>query len=311
MIENNAISSRKARKRSRITREMEQEMIRLRGQRKSITDIAESLGIHRQTVRTHLKERKDVILADEAKKQVLVEALREHFKDLSDVLEKGVKKRLAPSIQRDYEMNVIGISTREILAAPIGKWVPALAGEWKRMYEWSSREAHLLNALREHTRDSSLWYWWDKWQKEVKPYRDAGWKLRSLLLGMSVSCLGFEPSGYLRDTHEWSLGCGLLGTSGEPYEEENVTVKFEHGNIILGHSGIKFKGDEARYSCLARILEEVKNLPEWSQLESETAKLKEKDKQVELWEIHSRINSELEILVLKRAFPGRCHLCPI
>ena len=299
-----------AKKRSRITREVEQEMIRLRGQRKSITDIAESLGVHRQTVRTHLKERKDVILADEAKKQVLVEALRGHFKDLSDVLEKGVKKRLAPSIQRDYELSESGISTREILTVPIGKWVPALAGEWKRMYESSSREAHLTNALREHTGDSPLWYWWDKWYKEVEDYADAGWKLRGLLIHKVTLCLGFEPSEY-KETQGWFFGCVLLETSGEPYEKDSVTVKFEQGIITLGHSGIKFKGTACQYSCVARILEEVKNLPEWSRLESETAKLKQKDKQRELWEIHSRINSEVEILVLKRVFPGRCHLCPI
>lgn len=311
VTENNAVSAKKARKRSRITREVEQEMIRLRGQRKSINDIAETLGIHRQTVRTHLKERKDILLADEARKQVLVEAFRDHLKELFDYGAKGLKKRLAPSIQRDYELSKIGISGREILEVPIEKWVPALPGEWKRMHEWSLRESHLLQALREHTGDSPVWIHWDKRQGEVADYKKAGQKLRKELNAKVESCLGFEPSGYLRETREWFFGCALLETSGEPYEKENVTVKFEHGIMTLGHTGIKIKGNESQHSYLAKILVEAKNLPEWSRLESETRKLKERKKQVELWEIHSRINSELEILAMKRAFPGRCHLCPI
>ncbi|MBA7669988.1 hypothetical protein ES703_78129 [subsurface metagenome] len=60
-----------------------EEMIRMRRQGYSIEAIAESTGRHRHTVRTHLEERHAHGLADDARREVMIQELRRHLDELS------------------------------------------------------------------------------------------------------------------------------------------------------------------------------------------------------------------------------------
>jgi hypothetical protein len=38
------------------------------------------------------------------------------------------------------------------------------------MYLLPAKDTHLMQAIREHLRDSDLWVHWDAWRKEVAEY---------------------------------------------------------------------------------------------------------------------------------------------
>ena len=84
-------------KRPRVTDAQVGEMLRLKREGKTDTAIAKVLGIHRQTIGRYLKRRRNDILADEARKQVLIEELRNHFRELADFARTHMKRRLDAS----------------------------------------------------------------------------------------------------------------------------------------------------------------------------------------------------------------------
>lgn len=302
-----------AKERSRITREVEQEMVRLRGQRKSIKDIAQTLGVHRQTVRTHLRERKDVLLADEAKKQVLVEALREHFRDLHDFATKGLRQRLKPSISaRERAKQWVPMGTLEV---PADDRLVAVLEEWERMHEWSHRDERLLRALKRHTPESALWVQWDKRQELVADYESASYEFREWLNEGAKSYRGIGPQALYR-VQKFFFGCALIRTSGASFGKADVTydslwIKGGEPRLILGQNFVEIKGATSVGSWVVEILAAPFNRPEWRRLKEATEKLKGEERQSELGDIHKKIESAIEDLELIHAFRGHCDLCPI
>ena len=150
----------------------------------------------------------------------------------------------------------------------------------------------MLEALREHARDSLFWDYWDEWQGKVAGYERASREIYEWVSDRVESCQ--LESRYLVKLGRECFGATLLETNREAFDPEAVNT-----------------GNEAGRSYFREIWEEVRGAPAWPQLELETEQMKGEQKQVQLRGLFDKMSPELEILAMKRAFPGQCRLCPI
>ncbi len=314
-----------AKKGLRVTEEQVGEMLRLRREGKTDTAIARALGIHRQTVHRYLKSRRNDILADEARKVVLIENLRDHYQRLTSFTA-DLKWRLGASPSegewvRDPirgaltpNRTLAGMAGATFLAGSMA--IPGPGGafwvgaEWKRMYLTSPATNHFERALREHLRSSPLWLHWDRWQEKVADYASAsrglfGWVKERVETELLQE---IEPE-YLEPVEEWlvgdilrEMGC-LAGEGLEINEAGLVTPK----GWLLARA--KSTSDaQALKEKIIHIRKQAKRRPEWTEVQRATPKLKEE--QLELRRILAEIGSALDGIMLMRGLPGRCHLCP-
>ena len=307
-------------KRARLTDEQVTEMIRLKREGKSISAIARIIGCHRQTVRMHLREKHGDIIAEEARKQVFIEELRGHFQELANFAAIGLKWRLKASrseIPRltGLEVAMPGpISVAGVLGLPGLGSSKYVSYEWGRMYNPLPRDSHLTQALREHTRDSDLWVHYDSWRREVADYEAASRQLLQWVIGKTEPerWQKIDPE-YMEPAQRWLFGNILRMTSG--IEEEKLEMRGRELTTPGAREVVARVADSAGtkplYDLLRGILREAETLPEWAALESATAELKEREKQNKLKDIIGGIDSALDGIELMRAFPGRCHLCPV
>jgi len=293
---------------AKITDEQIKEMMRLRGQRKSITEIAQIVGCHRQTVRAYLRERQSSILIDEVKKEVLKEALLGHFKELADFAGKELGHRFKFSDPEGKHV-LVGLLGLPGVGSPL-----YMANEWERIYEPALRVNPLQEALKEHTEDSALWRYWDEWEYIVEQYELVsadfrGWVNRKTEMP-EISLVVNQDD--LSKIQKWLLGNVLRLASGEAYSGLSV-VKVKTRQELQDLNGTVVaqaeEGGEVLYQRLVGILKEAQELDLLNELQETMKEVKEK--QDKLLEISIKIVSELEILGMKRAFPGSCRLCPI
>ena len=175
-------------KKARLTDEQITEIMRLKREGKPISAIARIIGCHRQTVRMHLREKHGDIVAEEARKQILIEELRGHFQELAkfaptlrfhlDASPSEGSEGGYPSTGLFFRLPV-PISSAGRLGLPGPGSANHTVSEWGRMYNLLPKDKHLIQALREHTKDSDLWVHWDSWRKEVADYETLS---RQLLL---------------------------------------------------------------------------------------------------------------------------------
>jgi len=306
-----------ARKRHRITDEEVREMLRLKREGKTDTAIAKTLGIHRQTVGRYLKRRRNDILADEARKQVLIDELRGHFQELTNGVPVSLRWRLDASRSESTGFQVLRLPGPISLAGRLGLPGPGAANytvyEWGRMYNPLPKVKHLTQALREHTKDSDLWVHWDSWQKEVADYETLSWQLSLWVVDETEPerWQKIDPE-YMDSVRRWLFGNILLKTSGADYEELEG-----RGRDLITPAGevVARAADSANRQALQEyldgILKEAEQQPQWRELESATAQLWEEEKKKKLKDIIGKIDSALDGIELMRAFPGHCHLCPV
>jgi hypothetical protein len=181
------------------------------------------------------------------------------------------------------------------------------------MYNVLPRDKHLLQALREHTRDSDLWVHWDNWRKEVAEYETRSWQL---LLWVNDK---IEPERwqridpeYMDSIKSWLYGNILLKTSGATYEElegREQDLITPAGEVVARSADSASRQRLQEY--LDGVLKEAEQQSQWCELESATAQLREWEKQKKLKDIADKISSALDGIELMRAFPGHCHLCPV
>jgi len=312
-------------KKARLTDEQVTEMMRLKREGKSISAIARIIGCHRQTVRMHLREKHGDIVAEEARKQVLIEELRGHFQNLANFVQLlKVHLDASPSEggYRSYPTTGVmvrspgPISSTGRLGLPGPGSAKHMVYEWGRMYNLLPRDKHLIQALREHTKDSDLWVHWDNWRKEVADYENLSWQLLLWVIDKTEPerWQKIDPE-YMDLVGRWLFGNILLKTSGADYERLEgrgrdliiTTLGAEEVVVRAADSA----SSQALQEYLNGILKEAEQQPQWSALESATAQLREGDKQKKLKDIIGKIDSALDGIELMRAFPGRCHLCPV
>ena len=304
-------------KRKRLSEEQVQEMLRLRRQGQSVKAIAQAIGCHRQTVRIHLKERHGDILAEEARKQVLIEELRGHFEELAKGVPVSLKWRLDASPSGSARYNILRLPGPIALSGRLG--LPGRGpafdtiSEWVRMYNPLPNVDHLTQALREHTKDSDLWVYWDSWREEVADYETPSGQLIAWVMDKTEleRWRKIDPE-YMDKIRRWLCGNILLLTSG--VDKERLEGR---GQDLLTPTGevVAREADSTRRQALQEyldgILEEAEQQSQWSELESATAQLGGEEEQRKLKDIADKISVVMDGIERMRAFPGRCHLCPV
>jgi len=292
----------------KINEEQIKEMVRLRGQGKSISEIAQIVGCHRQTVRAYLRERQSSLLVDEVKKEVLKEALLGHFKELADFAGKELGHRFKDSNPEGKHV-LVGLLGLPGVGSPL-----YMANEWGRTYEPALRVNPLQEALKAHTEYSPLWRYWDEWEYIVKQYELVSGDFRAWVNRKTempeISLMVNQDD--LSKIQKWLFGNVLRLASGEAYSGLSV-VKVKTRQELQDLNGTVVaqaeEGGEVLYQRLVGILKEAQELDLLNELQETMQEVK--GKQDKLLEISIKIVSELEILGMKRAFPESCRLCPI
>jgi len=137
--------------RKRLIKGQISEMVRMRSQGESIKAIAEAIGCHRQTVRIHLKEKRGDILADEVRKQLLLDELRRHLDELTQFAASLAGHLIVPA--SPHEMRDASAVLDSLLSL----------GENKILFE----------ALREHSRG----VWWEALEDWEHAWDNCIWAL--------------------------------------------------------------------------------------------------------------------------------------
>jgi len=301
-------------KREKVTKEKLSEILKLRRQGYSISAIAKTMGYHRQTISAHLKEKHEDIIAEEARKQVLSQALTSHFEQLARFAQVDLKLMLDASRQENTkkrrELRPLGpISTDGIVGLPYKGRPEYMAEEWARMYAPPPRESHLLASLREHTKESPVWVQWDSWKKIVSEYEKIS---RAIWDWLENKLESEQPEsiapGELESVRDWLFGNILLVAGG--HETVRSDLSKEPTGEGKGVMVVAYSNSSALSRYMARVIEEVKKRLEWDSLVSAASKLESKESQSDLRRIGRDMDRELVAIELMHAFPGRCQICP-
>ncbi|MBM2831827.1 MAG: hypothetical protein HW414_879 [Dehalococcoidia bacterium] len=278
----------------RLREEEVERMVALYLEGKSYKAIGKEVGRHWQTVRKYairaLQERE----GRELRREALKEALVRHFEDLVGALTSIGDLLDTPKVDaREWE------STQE-------GWRPATPGR---------RDGLLLQALRDsHAKESPLWSWWDSWKQSRESYDRALSPLRQRTASELAKLEKSQPGVSL--THELTLVVFCRAVSlcrGAPlYEPSMMQVlpaveqdgKRDGEELWLGRSTLLAagKGMDLLQKRAFKLFEDVRN---WEEI-NELARLYR-----QMGETEGKIEEEVEVLSLRRAFPGRCRLCPV
>jgi len=294
-------------------------MKRLFHEGRSLSEIARSIGCHRQTVRLHLREKHRDIVADEVRKQVLVEELRNHYQQLGKFAQEDLRLRLDASGAHYEKLKSGQTRAQNPIFAGGTIALPDMGGsthryeEWLRMYRPSLKDKYLLDSLREHIKESPFWIPWDRWRSMVLEYETASQALFEWLEGeMEAELFEKINPAEIELYRSWIFGNILLTAGGlqpeslEDFRQEFVYVK----GVIIAHDPSSDDG-KALYEYLYGILEEAQQRAEWAVLRSATEQLKQKESQLELGQLAKDIDYALAGIELMNAFPGHCSLCPV
>lgn len=307
-------------KKPRITPDQITEIKRLFRNGKSMAAIAREIGIHRQTVKMHIREKQGDILADEVRKSVLTEELRSHFKQLSDFAIRDLKFQLDASPMA-FERPRLTVREK----GPIFKGGPFavpnfihpdyiyLSLEWMRMHNPPPRDIHLLKALRLHTSDSVLWEYWDKWHKNTNDFEKAGLDiLEHVEDAIEHNVLSTIEYSIIETIQPSVFGYILQEASGI----DHAGLSFLVQTCMTGEQRMspneETKAKEQKlYKELEKIIEDIKGGEAFKKLKESLRQLNQSNVQLELRHIAKEIDKALVSIELMHAFPGKCDLCPV
>ena len=301
------------RKKPRISRDQVTEIRRLFQAGTSITEIAKTTGIHRHTVRMHLKEQPDDTVANEVRRQVLTQALVEHFKELKRFAEVEFKEHLDASLPEEErtgkERGPGPINTRGLLGLPFNGSTGYMTAEWQRMYQFSARDDHLVKSLREHTKDSTMWVYYDAWKKKVAAFERAS---RALWQWTGEEMVRLGYAGPQREINESvrssAFGWILFTAWGVDLPGLKASKVTKIKDFVRGLKELPVTPAE---EAAILLLGGVERQPEWSDLKAATQELRSTECQNELQHIMKQLDDALVSIELMYAFPGHCGLCPV
>lgn len=306
-------------KKSRVTSEDLTAMKRLRRQGLSIRDIAIEIGFNRHTIRKHLQDKYEDIIAEEARRQVLTEELRNHFKQLKSFALNDLKSRLdasVPGLKRSGKSRTSGtIDISGVMGLPCRDTTLSTSDEWIRMYQPAYREDHLLKSLRLHTEDLTVWVSWDSWRRKVSTYEMASRYLWTWLKEKLEEAIleNIEPRK-AELMMRWVFGTMLIVAGGGKQNDLGtfrVTV-FDPPGVTIGRDQKKdTDSSAASFNLLSGILKDVQNINQWEALKSAAAELGSKNNQIKLKRLARDMDYALVSFELMGAFGGHCPLCSI
>jgi transposase-like protein len=271
----------------RITDEELDRMVALYKEGKSIQAIATAVNRHWQTVRKYVIEAMKERPGQELRREALKEALNDHYQDLVQVL----------------------ASLPEMLVLP-------RSGELWENVTWQlpvpdRRTRLLLEGLREgHAKESALWSWWDRWNKTNKTFYNAinsipeRVKREIEVLGTRFPTASFaegltevltkRADSLVIDVGLYDPAMLKIVSSKKPRTEE----------IWLGESTALVRGNSMQdlMTALAKVMADM---VEWEEVTQPAALYRR------MADLKDKMLEEMEVLCLRRAFPGRCRLCPV
>ncbi len=263
-------------------------MVALYLEGKSLKTIAREVGRHWQTVRRYTIRAIQEKEGKELRREALRSSLVQHFEDLGGAPQSLKALLVMPGVEREGRPQA---------------WVresPEL------------RDRLLLQALRDsHASESPLWGWWDRWVETREAYDNALVALRNRLAREEAQLAG-SPGVSLTEAVDVVLSkeaqfkaqglsvydMGKLRVCPHPEARDREQLRLGDPGIILAE-GTDMERMRVEFLHLAKALVRWPDTRELAGLYAQLGELKPK------------IEEEVEVLSLRRAFPGRCRLCPV
>lgn len=259
---------------------------------KSFKAIGKEVGRHWQTVRKYTMKALNEREGRELRREALKGALIDHFQDLVRALESLCKMLELPGAGRN------------------------VSDGWQ-MPTPDRRNRLLLQALRDsHIRESPLWSWWDSWTEEGKSYDKLLSALRARVMREkeNLEKSNTEASPMLTEalTEVLTKRGASIARGAQLYDPSMLQVHpaaNEKGKRDLEELWLARSTQLATGYSMAELQEQVsgimKDMTGWEEIK-QLARLYR-----QMAETKEKMEEEVEVLSLRRAFPGRCRLCPM
>jgi len=259
---------------------------------KSFQAIAKTLGRHWQTVRKYTTRELQESEGRALRREALMRALMEHYGDLVQALQS------LPSILRLPD---------QVSYQPDCDWQPRAPDR---------RTGLLLDALREsHIKDSNLWAWWDRWDQIAKSHA-AGVQAIRARVSTEMTKLEKSAGRGARITTDrlaeilfqraYSISCGspIHDPSSLRVRAAEVVQAMSNPERLLLDESVVAEGP-GMGDLKERLAKVMKRMVDWEEVRQLTGL------HGEMTRLQESIAEEVEILSLRRAFPGHCRLCPV
>jgi len=216
------------------------------------------------------------------------------------------------------------ISLEGLLGLPSKGPSPFMHREWARMYRPSAKDDYLMKSLREHTKESMVWTYWDEWWRKLADYETMSRDFFEWLENsVEIDLWNLINVSQIRFVQIWLFGNILRVTSGSDAERLEIsgqnllssetkarTTTGKEAFLILAQTKDE-SGSKQLQQYLSDILQQAHHKPQYSELQHFTTQTKLKETQLELRRIARNIDTALASIELMRAFPGQCNLCPV
>lgn len=306
-----------------LTKEEKRKALELRQAGYNIGKIARELNRNRQTIGKFFHQQgTGNELEARVREQFLTEALKGHFQDLVDQI-RLLKLRFYPSQTTDiYRLGPPSVYLSDpqegILGLPAPGHPVFVYDEWYRMYGTpDTKSRYLTECLEEvHAKDSPFWRLQQQWERITQPYAEAV-MAELVWLSSAVQDENLQKGNIkLKDNFTRVLaGHVLLVAGGEPgINAKDITIGSSQGQLALLCRDIAMVSAKERETLesvrgvFLHLCSVIQEQQWWPALTEGIQKIKAE--QTTLWGLYRQIEDELDWLSLRRAFPGRCKLCP-
>ena len=149
---------------SRVTDDQARRMVELHRQGESISAISRAIGRHRQTVKAYLAGRREDILTDEIKKQLLTDEQQKHLDDLTQFVASLVSRLTVPDSPTEDRDVVAVLDT--LLPKDLPQGLDSASREARRKQRQTERQNKMLfESLRQHTGGKGWLQAFEEWQQ--------------------------------------------------------------------------------------------------------------------------------------------------